>query len=195
MTDDKTASQGKEVHGNELPEHNTTRISGFSRVYEGRTDENLPEVYIDDTPQAVSKQEQQYAAFASDEAQSPKFAVGVVYGDDSPRSAVPPEYDSIGHALPPDRPAATSPPADAGSTGGSQPPNDRRICGIGRRTFVIILAVVLIIIAAAVGGGVGGAVAASASKSGSSDEKDDDSREFEPTTTTASSTSSEPPST
>lgn len=193
MTDDKTASQGKEEHGNALPGHNTTTsISGFSRVYEDRTDENLPEVYIDDTPQVVSKEEQ-HAAFASDETQSPKFAGA--YGDDGLRSTVPPEYDSIGYALPPNTPTATSPPADAGSTAGSQPPHDRRICGIGRRTFFIILAVVLIIIAAAVGGGVGGAVAASTSKSGSSDEKEDDSRDSEPTTTTASSTSSEPPST
>jgi hypothetical protein len=192
MTDDKMASHGKEEHGNELPGNNTTRISGFSRVYEDRTDENLPEVYVDDTPQAVSK-EQQHAASASDETQSPKFAVA--YGDDSPRSTVPPEYDSIGHALPPDRPAATFPPGDAGSTADSQPPNDRKICGIGRRTFFIILAVALIIIAAAVGGGVGGAVASSAAKSGSSGENEDDSRDLEPTTTTASSTSSEPPST
>lgn len=156
-------SSNQDEHSNSAQSHtrgNTnTSISGFSRVYAEQRDDNLPEVYVDDTPQAISKEDPNAAA-AFYEAQSPKFSIAY---EVSPQTAIPPEYSVSAGAT--SAAATTVPPTDA------SPSKDQKVFGIGRRTFFIILAVLLIVVAAAVGGGVGGAVAASsASKSGSSDD-------------------------
>ena len=154
------AQEGHDNSGHSHAPRNTS-ISGFSRVYAEQRDDNLPEVYVDDTPQVISK-EDSHAAAAFDEAQSPKFSVAY---EDTSKTPGPPEYSASasGAAL-----AVAAAPAGADA----QPPKDQRICGIGRKTFFIILAILLIVVAAAVGGGVGGAVASSASKSGSSGDGD-----------------------
>lgn len=56
-----------------------------------------------------------------------------------------------------------------------QPPKERNVCGIRRRTFWIVLAVIiLVVIAAAIGGGVGGSLASKKSDDASTTSDDDD---------------------
>jgi len=149
-------------------------IAGFQKVYPNERDDNLPEVYVDDTPQALSEAEAHRAETFSD-ATSPKFSVA-----DTLKTPVDP-----GHEVAGDRPPGGY------SEKENAPAKERRICGLRRKWFFIVLGVILVIvIAAAVGGGVGGAVASSASGSDNSDSdasENDEKPSSTPTPTTLSS--------
>lgn len=113
-------------------------------------DDNLPEVYVDDSPQAIHGKE--YC-----ENNEPKFPVAF---DDGHKTFVPERHEALG-----DVPftAGDAGKEVVGDTDSAEPtPNEkkRRICGLTRKMFFIILVIVIIIvIAAAVGGGVGGSMA------------------------------------
>lgn len=130
-----------------------------------RHDENLPEVYMDDSPRSMPV-DLKYGSMDS-AGNPPKYPVvmedtmksSVTEADGSPKSTpnqASKEVHSGGAALP-----------DSG-------PGRRTILGLSRRFFFILLAIGLVIIAAAVGGGVGGSLAAASSKD-SKDQAVDDS--------------------
>ena len=130
-----------------------SEIAGFQKIYPNERDDNLPEVYVDDTPQVLPESEAHRAETFSD-ATSPKFSVA-----DTLKTPVDP-----GHEVAGDRPPGGYSEKENAST------KERRICGLRRKWFFVVLGVILVIvIAAAVGGGVGGAVASSASGNDNSD--------------------------
>lgn len=132
-----------------------SEIAGFQKIYPNERDDNLPEVYVDDSPQALPGTES-HQTEAWTEVTSPKFSVA-----DTLKTPVSPEVDGSKTA----GGAAGGEGADGGAA-----KKDGRICGLRRKWFFIALGVVLVVvIAAAVGGGVGGAVASSASGSGDGD--------------------------
>lgn len=150
-----------------------SEITGFQKVYPNERDDNLPEVYVNDAPQALSDSEAHKAEVYSDST-SPKFSVA-----DTLRTPVEP-----GHEIDSDR----LPGGGEGKDGTAK--KEGRICGLRRKWFFIALGVILVIvIAAAVGGGVGGAVASSASGDGSGD-SDGSGGEETPSPTSTSGTSS-----
>ena len=115
-------------------------------------DENLPEVRIDTSPQALSHLEAEYKRRHLEE-REPKYPV--IY-DNSPKTVVLAEG-----SLPSESVTAGE---REQALGAEEPPaKNGKICGLTRRVFFIVL-VVLVIIAAGVGGGVGGAVSSSRSK-------------------------------
>lgn len=130
----------------------STLSSGYGQVYGGfpQGDENLPEVGIDTSPQALSNLEAEYKRRHLEE-REPKYPViydnAVVPAEGSlpPVSATAREWEQA--------PSAEEPPEKTG-----------KICGLTRRMFFIALVALLVIIAAAVGGGVGGTVSSSRSK-------------------------------
>lgn len=122
-------------------------IAGFQKVYPNERDDNLPEVYVDDSPQALPIPETHQTEAESD-VTSPKISVADTLNT-SPGNG-------------------RSPSSDGGKDGTAQ--KEARVCGMRRKWFFIALGVVLVIvIAAAVGGGVGGAVASRASGDGAGD--------------------------
>jgi hypothetical protein len=133
----------------------STLSSGYGQVYGGfpQGDENLPEVRIDTSPQALSHLEAEYKRRHLEE-HEPKYPV--IY-DNAPKTVVPAEgslpSESVTAGEREQAPSAEGPPAKNG-----------KICGLTRRMFFIVLAILLVIIAAGVGGGVGGAVSSSTSK-------------------------------
>jgi hypothetical protein len=129
----------------------STLSSGFGNYYGGfRQEDNLPEVSVDQSPQALSNPEAEFKRKYFEESE-PKYPV--IY-DDAPKTIV--LEDSI---------SSTSPTATTTTTAVERAPeaeqssvDERKICGLKRRMFFTILVVVLVIIAIAVGGGVGGAM-------------------------------------
>ncbi len=157
-----TSPTGEKLDTDHAQPPTSNAISGFSRVYTAGDDENLPEVYVDGSPHALTQDDPHSGALF--DAQSPKFAVQY---DDSPKTAIPPEYSESHQPV-----SAITPASDGGNhpdSANPSPTNNKRICGLGRKTVFVLLAILLIVIAAGVGGGVGGAVAA---KSKSSNDKD-----------------------
>lgn len=113
-------------------------------------DEGLPEVCIDNSPQALSNREaalnrQQF------EDRHPKYPV--VY-DNAPK-----EFDSNGDSLP-----LEFTEASRKSPGVVAIEGKGNICGLRRRVFLVVLGIVIVIMLAAIGGGVGGAMSTSKSK-------------------------------
>ncbi|CZR67097.1 uncharacterized protein PAC_16996 [Phialocephala subalpina] len=153
------------MNNKNLDEHNdqkygsptSTLSDGYGQVYGSfpQGDENLPEVRIDTSPQALSNLEAEYKRRHLEE-REPKYPV--IY-DNAPETVVPaerslpPESVTAGEREQEQVPSAEEPPAKKG-----------KICGLTRRMFFIVLVALLVIIAAAVGGGVGGTVSSSRSK-------------------------------
>lgn len=123
-------------------------------------DANLPEVYVDPSPQAVIHNHHSQEATEAPSGYMPYEKYSVPTDDDTLKSTVPEEYGSEASKRNP-------PPTDTA--------RHERILGLKRRTFFILLAILLIIVAAAVGGGVGGAIASSATSKSSSDGDDEES--------------------
>ncbi|KAH7333390.1 hypothetical protein BKA65DRAFT_43737 [Rhexocercosporidium sp. MPI-PUGE-AT-0058] len=125
-----------------------TLNSGNGQVYGGfpQRDENLPEVVIDTSPQALSNLEAEYQRKHLEE-HEPKYPA---MDDTTSKMVVPTELEIQGQY--PQTPSAEKPLAKEG-----------RVCGLTRKVFFVVLGVLFVIIAASVGGGVGGAVAASRS--------------------------------
>lgn len=160
----------------------STLMPGFTPVPDGgrqRRSEDLPEVYVETSPETVHQKESVY------------YEKQAVLQDETLKSPVFPEADHSaaspgalgsrdGGKAPPYGPAEAGMPPGAGS-------GDRKILGLGRRTFFIVLAVALIVIAAAIGGGVGGAFG---SRAKSDSDTDKDNAEESPTATSSTKTSS-----
>jgi len=148
-------------------------------------DANLPEVYVDPSPQAILHNHHNQKSTGPPSGYAPYDKYSVPTDDDTLKSTVPEEYGSEASKRSP-------PPPD--------PARHEKILGLKRRTFFILLAILLIIVAAAVGGGVGGAIATSATSNSSSDGDDEESAwerasktaHREAPSSTASSASSEP---
>lgn len=164
------------VSQHQNPQHPTQHRSPLSQD----PDDNLPEVYVDPSPQAIWNQPaaaRKGSVYEHDE----KYALE--NDNDTLKLAVHPDPRDLGAEeapgdFPPGAMAAIerNPPP-------TQPAQNDRILGLRRRTFFIVLAIVLIVVAAAVGGGVGGAVAASSNS--------DSDNAAAATSTAASSTASE----
>jgi hypothetical protein len=131
-------------HHHHYDSPDSTLSSGYGDYYGGfHQEENLPEVRVDNSPQALSNPEAQFKRQYFEE-QEPKYPVIL---DNAPKVFLPAESLSSG------APATTAvePAPEA---------QERRILGLKRRIFFIVLVVILVIIAIAVGGGVGGAISA-----------------------------------
>lgn len=130
---------------------------------EQHRDDNLPEVYVESSPQALLHESKQDARghYAPDYANEKE-----ALGDESdthklPVYSVPQDLNKLGPEAPGDFPPGAMADAERNPEPAAAPPKDERIMGLKRRTFFIVLVIVLIVVAAAVGGGVGGAVASS----------------------------------
>lgn len=113
-------------------------------------DEALPEVCIDNSPQALSNREVELNRRQFED-REPKYPVTY---DNAPN-----EFVSSGGSLPSESMAASRKAPGAVVLEGKG-----KICGLRRRVFFVVLGIALIIMVAAVGGGVGGAMSTSKSK-------------------------------
>jgi hypothetical protein len=139
--------------------------------YQYASDEGLPEVVPDPSPQALTGAEAQHRAQEHDD----RDKYHVVY-DNTPKY---PDNDAHAQEAPhafPMSPASSVPweslAAGEGTAGGPDTQSEKRetepmICGLRRKVFFMLLIAALVIVAAAVGGGVGGGVAAARSREGS----------------------------
>ncbi|KAE9368823.1 hypothetical protein N431DRAFT_561161 [Stipitochalara longipes BDJ] len=123
----------------------STLSSGYGNYGGGFVHEdNLPEVRIDNSPQALSNPEAEFKRKYFEESE-PKYPA--IY-DNAPKTVVLEEV---------------SPPSAPTTTAGERAPQqtlaeNRKILGLKRRVFFILLVVVLVIIAISVGAGVGTAM-------------------------------------
>ncbi|KAI9896261.1 hypothetical protein N3K66_008433 [Trichothecium roseum] len=145
-----------------------------------RHDENLPEVYMDDSPRSMPV-DLKYGSMDST-GNPPKYPVVM---EDTMKSSVA-EVDGSPKSTPDQ---ASKEVHSGGAALPNSGPGRRTIFGLTRRLFFILLAIGLIIIAAAVGGGVGGGLAAASSKD-SKDQAVDDSDSSAGSSTTSSIASS-----
>lgn len=173
------------ANDNDIGNPISTLMPGFTRVPDGgrqRRSEDLPEVYVETSPETVHQKESVYSekqAVLQDETlKTPVFSKDDHYDHSTASPGALGSRD--GGKAPPYEPAEAPIPPGAG-------PGDRKILGLSRRTFLIVLAVVLIVIAAAIGGGVGGAFG---SRSESDSDTDKDNAEESPTATSSTTTSS-----
>ncbi|KAH6714898.1 hypothetical protein BKA61DRAFT_734246 [Leptodontidium sp. MPI-SDFR-AT-0119] len=145
----------------------STLNSGYGQVHGGfpQLDENLPEVVIDTSPQALSKLEAEYKRNHLEE-HEPKYPA---LDDTTLKMVVPTELEIQGQypqtSISPDESVPSeSTTAAKQAPGAEEPPaKDGKIFGLTRKVFFIILVVLFVVIAASVGGGVGGTVASSRS--------------------------------
>jgi len=121
----------------------STLSSGFGNYYGGFIQEdNLPEVRIDSSPQALSRPEADFRRNYFEE-REPKLPA--VY-DDTPKTIVLEEESA----------PSASPTTNEGERVPEETPSEKRkIFGLRLRAFVILLVVILVTIAIAVGAGVG----------------------------------------
>ncbi|PVH81883.1 hypothetical protein DL98DRAFT_530641 [Cadophora sp. DSE1049] len=144
----------------------STLNSGYGQVYGfPQLDENLPEVVIDTSPQALSNLEAEYKRNHLEE-HEPKYPA---IDDTTSKMVVPTELEIQGQypqtTISPDGSIPwESTTAAKKAPGAEEPPaKEGKICGLTRKVFFIVLVVLFVIIAAGVGGGVGGAAASSRS--------------------------------
>lgn len=139
--------------------------------YKYASDEGLPEVIPDTSPQALTNLEAQYKQHGEEE----RDKYPVVY-DDAPKlpnneaqAQEPPEAlaASPNGSVPWEPFAAGEGTTDAPGTTSEKEETEPRICGLRRKVFFLLLLVALLVVAAAIGGGVGGGVAAARSRAAS----------------------------
>jgi hypothetical protein len=127
-------------HQNATP--TSTLSSGYGLYFGGSVhDDDLPEVRIDNSPQAISSPEANFKRKYFEESE-PKYPA--IY-DDTPKTVVV-EEESF---------PSTSPTTTAGDrVPQKNPVENRKILGLQRKIFFILLVIVLVVIAIAVGAGV-----------------------------------------
>ncbi|KAB5518877.1 hypothetical protein GE09DRAFT_506088 [Coniochaeta sp. 2T2.1] len=159
--------------------------------YNQASDEGLPEVVTDPSPQALTSLEEQQRSHQQD--QHDKYHV--VY-DDAPKLPGEVNYDQVHPEFLARSPVGSVPwetlAAGEGSAGGQENNSEKAvdepsICGVRRKVFFLLLIAALVVVGAAIGGGVGGGVAAARSREGSGSAAS--------SSTSTSSTASTPPST
>lgn len=139
----------EEDNYNQYTTPTSTLSSGFGNYYGGfRHEDNLPEVSVDQSPQALSNPEAEFKRKYFEESE-PKYPV--IY-DHAPKAIV------LENSIPSASPTMTTTAVERAPDSEQSPVEERKICGLKRRMFFIVLVVVLVIIAIAVGGGVGGAM-------------------------------------
>lgn len=134
-------------------------------------DEELPEVVVDPSPQALTKDQAQYRYHHQDDRDkyhvdhddSPELASKAASTQEPPHSLARSTDGSVPRGALADSEQTTD------GLGGSSEKlrNEPTICGLRRMVFLLLLVAALVVVAAAVGGGVGGSLAAARSRQGS----------------------------